>query len=450
MRLKLLERLFLLAIPLVLQNLISVSVGFADNIMVGSLGENAVAGIMLANQVQNILSMLVLGVSASMVLLAAQYWGKRDVKSVKDIVNICMKVCLIIGGLLNLAVFITPYGVLRVFSNSEAAIAEGIKYLRILAFSYLFFCVTNVLMAAMRCVEVVRISLFVALSTLIVDVGLNYLLIFGNFGFPKLGIEGAAIATLTARIIETIIMVLYVRVVDKRLRIRLNDFASLNGMLLKDFFKYGLPVMVGDILWGMHGSAQGAIVGRLGEDTMAAQSVALMMFSLVTVVVWGFSGASAVIIGKTVGSGDYELVKRYARIIQVVFASVGVVTSVTFLALRGVFISFYDFKPETLVMLNQFMTIMAFATLGTAYHAPCFTGIIRAGGDTRFVLTVDFICAWIIVIPLSVFVAFVLDAPPVWVFFCLKCDQFFKWIIAIIKTNRFRWIKNLTREVIME
>jgi putative MATE family efflux protein len=349
---------------------------------------------------------------------------------------------------INIFVFVTPYNVLRIFSDSEPAIAEGMKYLRILAFSYLFFCVTNVLMAAMRCVEVVRISLVVACSTLVIDVGLNWLLIMGNLGFPALGVEGAAIATLAARIVETVIMVVYVRFIDKRLMIRLKDFAGLNRLLLKDFFKYGLPVMVGDILWGMHGSAQGAIVGRLGEDMMAAQSVALMMFSFVTVVVWGFSGASAVIIGKTVGSGDYELVKRYARIIQVVFACVGVVTSITFLSLRGVFASFYDFKPETLQMLMQFMTVMAIATLGTAYHAPCFTGIIRAGGDTRFVLIVDFICAWFIVIPISIVAAFVFHAPPVWVFFCLKCDQFFKWIIAIIKTNRFKWIKNLTREAL--
>jgi putative MATE family efflux protein len=443
---KLLKQLFLLAIPLVLQNLISVGVGVADNIMVGSLGEFAVAGISLANQVQNILAMLVMGVSASLVLLAAQYWGKRDLKSIKDVISICMKVCLLVGGAINIFVLINPYAALRIFSNNEGAITEGITYLRIMAFSYLFFCVSNVLMAAMRCVEKVRISLVVALSTLLVDVGLNYALIFGHFGFPALGVEGAAIATLVARIIETVIMVVYVRLIDTRLYLRLKDFIKLNKTLLKDFFKYGMPVMIGDILWGMHGAAQSAIVGRLGEDMMAAQSVTLIMFNFVTVVVWGFSGASSIIIGKTVGSGDYTLVKHYARIIQVVFFCVGVITSVSFLALRGFFVSFYNFEPETITMLWQFMTIMAFSIIGTAYHAPCFLGIIRAGGDTNFVLIVDFICAWIIVIPASIIVAFVFDAPPVVVFFFLKCDQFFKWIIAIIKTNRFKWIKNLTRE----
>jgi putative MATE family efflux protein len=442
---KLLKQLFLLAIPMVLQNLISVGVTVADNVMVGSLGEYAVAGIALANQVQNILAMLVIGVSASLVLLAAQYWGKRDLKSIKDVVSICMKACLIIGGLINVFVFISPYTVLRIFSNNEGAILEGIKYLRIMAFSYLFFCATNVLMAAMRCVEKVRIALVVALTTLLVDVGLNYVLIFGHFGFPALGVEGAAIATLIARIIETIIMIVYVRFVDRRLQLRFKDFVNLNPLLLRDFIRYGMPVMVGDILWGLYGSAQSAIVGRLGADMMAAQSVTLIMFNFVTVIVWGFSGAASVIIGKTVGAGDYNLVKHYARILQLVFIGVGIFTSMSFLALRGFFISFYHFEAGTLEMLWQFMTIMALSILGTAYHAPCFTGIIRAGGDTRFVLITDFICAWVVTIPAALIVAFVFDAPPVIVFFTLKADQFYKWIIAVIKTNRFKWIKNLTR-----
>ncbi|MDR1664135.1 MAG: MATE family efflux transporter [Clostridiales bacterium] len=442
----LLKHLCLLALPLIGQNLISVSVGVADNIMVGSLGELAVDGVHLANQVQNILQMLVMGISAAIILLAAQYWGRRDVKSIKDIVAIGLKVCLVSGGVINAAVFISPYGVLRVFSDNNEAIAEGIKYLRVMAFSYMFFCVTNTLMASMRCVEQVRIALAVSLTTLVVDIGLNYVLIFGHFGFPALGVQGAAIATLTARVIETGIMIVYVRFIDGRLRIRFRELFGFNYGLAKDFFRYGLPVMAGDALWGLAGSMQGAIMGRLGTETMAAQSVTLMMFQFVTVVVWGFSGAASVIIGKTVGSGDVELVKKYARLFQIVFVCVGVLTSLSFLGLRDFMISLYDFTPETNGIVKQFMTVMAIATLGTAYHAPCFTGIIRAGGDVSFVIKVDFICAWFVVLPLAWLSAFVFHHPPVAVFFFLKCDQFFKWIIAIVKTNRFKWIKNLTRE----
>jgi len=442
----LLRTLLMLALPLVAQNLISVSVGVADNVMVGSLGELSVGGVHLANQVQHVLQMLALGISASLTILAAQYWGKRDLNSVKDVVSIGMKVCLAMGALITVAVFVNPHGVLRIFSNEEEVIAEGIKYLRIVAFSYLFFCVTNTLMASMRCVETVKIAVVVSVSTLIISVGLNYVLIFGRFGFPAMGVRGAAVATLTARVIETCIMIIYVRFFDKKLCLRLRDLLGTNKLLFADFFKYGFPVMFGDILWGIAGVTQSAVMGRMGEEAIAAQSVTLIMFQFITVVVWGISGAAAVIIGKTVGSGDDALVKRYARLFQIVFASVGVATAFAFLGLRDVFISLYAFTDSTKIMVRQFMTVMAVATIGTAYHAPCFTGIIRAGGDTKFVLIVDFICAWFIVLPSAFLAAFVFNQPAVVVFFFLKCDQFFKWIIALIKTNRYRWIKNLTRE----
>jgi putative MATE family efflux protein len=389
--------------------------------------------------------MLVAGISAIMVILATQYWGKRDIKSIKEIIAIAIKVCYVLGGVINLAVFITPYGVLRIFSDNPEVIAQGVVYIRIVSFSYLFFCTTQVLMASMRCVEVVRIALAVSVSTLIIAVGLNYLLIFGNHGFPEMGIRGAAIATLTARVVEAVIMIIYVRFVDKRLMLRFKELLGLNRLLLKDFARYGAPVMGGDILWGLALTMQVAIMGRMGAAAMASQGVALVLFNFVMVVVWGCSVAASIIIGKTVGAGSYDLVKRYARVLQLTFVVLGLASAGAYLGLRDFFLSFYDFAPETLAMARQFMAITAAYMALTSYHAPCFTGIIRAGGDTKFVLKVDGICAWFIVLPSAFLAAFVFHQPPVVVYFFLRIDQFFKWVIAIIKTNRFRWIMNLTR-----
>ena len=441
------KTLFLIAGPLILQNALSVSVGFADNIMVGQLGETSVAGVLVANQLQNIMQLLVAGgIASSLILLAAQYWGKRDIESVKAVVAVAVKVALAVGLLASIAVLYSPASVLRIFTNDEYVIAEGVLYIRIVAISYVFFCLTQILMASMRCVEVVRIAVLVSLSTLIISVALNYLLIFGNFGFPALGIRGAAIATLTARIIETVIMVVYVRFVDRRLKIRFVELIKTDRQLLADFFRYGTPIMLGDMLWGIAGSAQIAILGRMGEAALAANSISMVMFQVTTVVIWSISGASAVIIGKTVGSGDYELVKRYARSLQVVFLSVSLVTAGIILGFRDVFISFYYFTDETRIIARQFMTIMGLSIVFTGYHAPCFTGIIRAGGDVKFVLIVDAICAWLLVLPSAFLAAFIFDMPPWVVFLCLRSDQFYKWIIAFIKTNRFKWIINLTRD----
>jgi len=440
------KTLLVLAIPMALQSLLSMGVGFADNIMVGQISERAVAGVMVANQVSNILGMLVMGISASLVVIAAQYWGKNDTDSVKAVVAIGLKVALGVGLVVSIVVSLFPAAVLRIFTDEHAVIAEGVRYIRIVAISYVFFCLTHTLMGAMRCVEVVRIGIFVSLSTLAISVVGNYLLIFGNFGFPEMGIQGAAIATLIARVIESAIMVIYVRFIDQRLKIRFRELLSTNYRLLADFFRYGLPIMGGDVSWGLIGAMKVSIIGRLGESAMAANVIATMLFFLITVIVWSVSGAAGVIIGKTVGSGDIPLVKQYARTLQVLFACLGIMAGLAIFNLRDVFISLFEFYEETQIIARQFMTVLSFSVVFTSYHAPCFTGIIRAGGDTKFVFIVDGICSWCFVLPMSFAAAFVFNAPPWVVFLCIFSDQFYKWIIAFIKVNRFRWIRDLTRK----
>jgi len=440
------KTLLMLVIPMVLQNMLSVSVNLADNVMVGQLGERYVAGVMVANQVQGILGALVVGISASLVVIAAQYWGKKDIESVKAIISIALKLALGVGLVVSIIVLLFPAYVLRIFTNDLGVIAEGVRYIRIIAFSYVFFCLTQTLIGAMRCVEVVKIGVAVSLSTLAISVFGNYVLIFGNWGFPELGIQGAAIATLTARIMEAVIMVIYVRFIDKRLKFRFMELFKTNKQLLMDFFRYGLPVIGGDVSWGMIGTFKMAILGRLGESVMAAHSITVLLYTLITVAVWGISGAGGVVIGKTVGSGDYNLVKQYARTLQVIFVGTGIIAGLSIFGLRDVFISLYNFAAEAQIYARQFMTILSISVVFTAYHAPCFTGIIRAGGDTKFVFIVDSICSWAFVLPLSFLAAFVFNAPPWVVFLCIFSDQFYKWIIAFVKTNRFKWIINLTRE----
>ena len=440
------KTLLMLAVPMFLQSMLSMSVGFADNIMVGQLGETAVAGVMMANQVQSIMGALVMGISASLVVIAAQYWGKGDIESVKAVAAIGIKVAVGLGFLVSIIVLIIPAAVLRIFTDDYGVIAEGVIYIRILAFSYVFFCLTQTLIGTMRCVEVVKIGIAVSLSSLIISVLGNYALIFGHWGFPELGIRGAAIATLTARIIEAIIMVVYVRFVDKRLHFHFTELLKTHRLLLLDFFRYGLPVIGGDVSWGMIGVLKVSILGRLGESVMAANSISVMLYGLITVMVWSISGASGVIIGKTVGSRDYDLVKQYARTMQLLFIGAGLIASLSIFGLRDIFISFYSFSNETQIYARQFMTILSVSVIFTSYHAPCFTGIIRAGGDTKFVFKVDTFISWAFVLPLSFLAAFVFHAPPWVVFLCIFSDQFYKWIIAFIKTNRFTWIINLTRD----
>ena len=237
----------MLALPIVLQNVISFSVGLADNLMVGSLGELALSGVYVANQLQNMLQMLVMGLSAALTILTTQYWGKRDIERIKNIIGIALKFSIGAGFLLLIATLFFPSQILRFFSDDFDVIAEGLKYLRIIRFTYIFFCITQVLIASMRSVEKVKIGMNLSIVTFFVNVFLNWVFIFGNLGAPALGVQGAAIATLISRILETVIMVCYIRFVDSNLKIKFKELVKSDFSLVKDFFKFGLPVILGDI-----------------------------------------------------------------------------------------------------------------------------------------------------------------------------------------------------------
>lgn len=440
------KRLFTLAVPIALQNIITFSVGLVDNVMVGSLGELSISGVYLCNQIQVILQMIVTGFGSALIVLAAQYWGKGDGKSVKTIIGIALKVVIACSVLLWIAVFFFPNQILGLYTDENNVIAEAAKYARIICFSYFFFCISNVLVAALRCIGVVRIGLYISISTFIVNIFLNWVFIFGNLGAPALGIRGSAVATLTARIIEFIIVILYMKLVDKKLFLRLSDLVGGNGALLKDFFKYGFPVILGDILWGVNLSTQGAIVGRLGTVAIAAVSIANTVFSMISVGVYGTANASAIIIGNTVGEGDISKVKRYSQKLQLVFLGVGVCTGLLLFFGRDYVLMLYQVSDETVKIASSLMLVLSITVVGTSYQMSTLTGIVRAGGATHFVLINDLIFVWIVVIPLSCLTAFVIKAPMWVVFLCLKSDQILKCAVAVVKVNRYDWIKKLTKE----
>jgi putative MATE family efflux protein len=437
-----------IALPLALQNLISFGVGLADNFMVGSLGDLALSGVFLSNQVQWILHMLCAGLSAAMVILAAQYFGKGDNRNAKIVVTITLKIAFTVGVVLTVLVFCVPRSILGLFTDDGAVIAEGMKYIGIVCFSYIFFCTNNMLLAAMRCVQNTRIGFFSSLTGFCVNVFLNWVLIFGHFGFPAMGVRGAAIATLIARACEFAVSFIYVRFFDRHIRFRIGDLRLWDRLLLGDFFKYGFPVILGDIIWGIAGAVQVAILGRLGAEVLAANTIAANLHQLLGVLVYGIAGASGVIIGRTVGSGDVEKVKAYSRSLQIVFLCFGLVTGAVIFMLKDFILAvgFKAISAEAYGYAIQFLTVFSITIVGTSYQMSVLTGIVRAGGATSFVLLNDLFWVWVVVIPSALLSAFVFRFPPVVTFACLKSDQIFKCSVAAVKLHKWNWMKKLTRE----
>ena len=440
---------------LVLYNVITLGVNLLDNVMVSAYSESAMAGVSAVNQVQFLFQQLMLGAGDAVVVLGSQYWGQKRTEPIKRF----FVGALLLGAALALLFFaisaITPAGVVSLFTDDSAIHAAGVEYLKVMKYSFLIFAMTSLLLAALRSVETVRIGFWVSVSTLVVNGGLNYLLIEGRWGFPCMGVTGAAIATLAARVVELVIVLVYLLCLDKKLSWHLRDFFRMDKLLVKDYLKLVLSFLATSLLFGGAVMLQTVILGHLeetggGGSTIAANSIASTLYQMLKVAIVGASSAAAVLIGKAIGSGRMDVIKSYAKTLQLMFVGIGVCTSTLLFLLRVPIVNLYaaispDISPETCQMALDFILVLCVTGFGTAYQMPVATGIIRGGGDAKFVMVNDLISIWGIVIPVSLLAAFVFEFPPVVVIACLNADQVFKCGAACIKVNRYRWMKKLTR-----
>ncbi len=438
------KNFFSLWIVLVLNNVIILGVNLADNIMLGNFTEAALSGATACNQLQFIFQQLILGIGNSMVMMGSQYWGQKNTGAVKKLASGALVCGLVIGGVMFLLATFIPEKMIMLFTSSEEFIAEGVTYLRIIKYTYPIFALTNVLLPTLRSVESVKIGFTVSIFTLVTNISLNYLLIFGKLGLPELGASGAALATLISRAVELIVVVFYIFFVDKKLKWEPHDFIRFDKALFKAFLVTCIPLVITDGLFGVSTALQTVILGHMEDAAISANSVASTLFQLLKVASVGSAGAAAVIIGRTVGEGRVEKTKEYARTMQLIFIGIGLLTGITLFLLRTPIISMYKISDEAKALADGFLLVLSVTCIGTAYQMPTNTGIIRGGGDAKHVLVMDLISIWGIVLPISFLAAFVWNWHPIAVIACLNADQVFKCIPGFIKCNRFRWMKKLT------
>lgn len=435
-----------LAIPMGLQYLITFLVGFADNVMIGRLGDAAISGVYMGNQIQTIVQLFSGGVEGAILILAAQYWGKKDTKSIKKIIAVGVKFAVLFGVLLTLGAVTFTNPILRFLTNDDSVVREGVVYLKIVGISYIFFCISQVFIASMRAVETAKIGLYISIMTLVVNVGLNYVFIFGvGTLIPKMGVAGAALATLISRILEAVVAVFYTLFVDKKLCLKLRELIPTDKTMLGDFVRYGLPVIGGNVIWGVNMIGQSVILGRFDAAVISAASITGSLNNLIYVWMNGISQSIGIITGKTVGAGEYEKMKEYARTTQIIFLVVGVLSGIAVFFLKMPFISLYSVTSDAVNYSVQFCNVLSVTIVGTCYQAASLFGLVKSGGDISFVFINDTIFVLLVVLP-SAFIAWKMGTPAWVVFACLKCDQILKCIVAFFKIKSYNWMKNLTRD----
>lgn len=437
------KTLLKLALPIALQNLMTFSVGFSDVIMIGRLGDTAVSGVYMGNQIQILLQTFVVGVEGAITVLSAQYWGKRDSESAKKICAVGTAFSLSVAVLLTALCLSTPKFVISLFTDIPEIARVGAEYLKILAPSFPLFCITQALTAAMRSVENVKISMLSSAIALLINLSLDYALIFGKFGAPRLYGRGAAVATVTARAAEFGVVMIYVLFFDKKLKIKPKEFFRFEKKLTVDFFKYGAPVILGQAVWAVNTLSAPVIIGRHSGSAVTALSVASTLNSLAYTVTNGLSGGIGIITGKSVGAGERESVRKYAGRAQLIFIALGILTGAALYAARGPFVSLYNISGEARLETYRFITVLTVLSVFTCYQSICLFGLLKSGGDMRFVFFTELCSVFLAVIPASL-VASRLGLPTWCVFAALKCDQVLKCIPAAVRVNRFKWTKNLT------
>jgi len=434
---------FTLTAILALQNLITFSVNMADSIMLGRYSEQGLAGVALVNQIQFLLQMLVMGIAEGALVFASRAWGAKDFKTIKNITGISIKTSFVIAFLLGLIVYLFPFQVLGLLSDELPIVGAGVEYMKVIAFSYPIFALSTSLIVSMRSIEKTKIGFYISIMALVSNLILNYMLIFGKFGFAELGVRGAAYATLISRILELIVVLIYVLVFEKTVRFKILDFFKRDAQLFLAFLKRGIPVFLSNAIWGVAMAVQTAILGHMGGVVITANSIAITLFQIISVVAYAGASSSSIIISKTIGEKKNDLIKPYNVTLQLIFVLIGLVTGAILFSLRHLVVSFYIISDQSKDLALAFITVLSITVVGTSYEMSGLTGIVRGGGDTSFVLINDLIFMWLIVIPSSFLAAFYFNASPVVVFILLKSDQILKCIVAAIKLNRYTWIKRL-------
>ena len=440
------KKLFGMLIMVALQNLVMYSVNMVDNVMLGNYSQDALSGAATVNQIFFMVEQFALAIGNTLVAICAQYWGQNKTGPIRRLSGIALRLGLIISVCILAICMIIPRPLIRIFTNDEAIISEAVTYLAVIQWTFVLFIMSNVLMAVLRSVGTVRISFYISIVSLLINIIGNYALIYGNFGLPRLGITGAAISTLVARIFEFAIVLFYILKTDKKIHLFKRELFSIDRELRKDYVKVFLPIMCSQVLWGVSVPMQTAILGHLSSAAIAANSVATTFYQYLKVIVIAMSSVSAVMIGNAIGSGNLSRVKSDARTLSVIDVSIGIILGIALMLLARPLLSLYTLDTETETLCLRLIIIMGFIMMGMSYQMPVSFGIIQGAGDAKFTMKMNLISTWCIVMPLSFLAAFAFNFPVEWVVICVQSDQIFKGLPTFIKFKSYTWIKKLTRD----
>ena len=453
-------KVFTIAIPIALQSLISIGVNMLDTIMVGSLGDNALSATSLANSFIGIYHIFCMGLGMGASALVSRYWGMKNSvvrddsivsesanagHALKQTVALMLRITLALAALFAIATLLMPGVLMKMYTPDSEIIRLGSIYFKWSVVTYFFLGTSLVSTIVLRSVGEVKFPLIVSIGAFFVNLGANYIFIFGKLGAPRMEIAGAALGTLIARVFEAACILTYLLVVDKRIMFRVKDFFMHTGSLVGEYIRISIPVLISDGILALGTNSVAMVIGRLGATFTSANAITAVTQQLSTVVIQGVSQAGAIVTGQTLGMGDKKKTMDQGWQFLGLGLALGAVSAFFIMVAKNPIISFYkDVSAEAKAIADQLMMAISLILVFQATNSIMTKGVLRGGGDTKVLMLADNIFLWAVSIPLGIIAGFVLKLPPFWIYICLKSDQIIKTFWCVIRLRSGKWIKKIS------
>jgi len=439
-----------IGLPIALQNLIFNGLNMVDNILIGGLGEANIAAVGIANKLSFVFNLFLFGTNSGANIFSAQFWGKKDLKGVRRVLGLSLLLGMIVAIPFTLVGVVCPEWVIGLFSDDRLVIRQGAAYLRIAALSFPVSAVTSAYGMQSRGVGRTRIPLIASASALALNTLFTYLLIYGKLGFPEMGIEGAAVATLMARFLECGILVGMIYRHKFELAARFTEFSGYTGMFLKRFFRSVSPVITNEVLWAIGVTGYTYFYGKLGTDAVATVQIMEVINGIFFSLFAGMGNACGAIIGNMIGAGEDETAKVYAKRSVVAGMGLAVVTGILMIGITPLFLSFFNISSETLRDCRIAVIVYAAYLIFKVTNAIMVVGVCRGGGDTVFAMLIDVLSPWLVGLPMAYLGAEVLILPVYAVMAMINLEEVVKSIFGIIRLFSDKWLHNLVRDLPQE
>ena len=430
-----------LALPIALQQFMTALVGACDAIMLGKLSQDAMSAVSLATQVTFVFNLFMFAFMAGENMFVAQYYGKGDYTGISQVFSLVTKICGCIAVVFLAGTLFFPEQLMRILTNEETLIVLGSEYLRVIGISYVFSGIAQIFLAIMKNCGAVNMSTLINGVMVILNIALNAVFIFGLSGFPKMGIKGAALATVLATVVQFLWSVGYVLC-----RIRAVKFSlkSCEKKLFGRFWQKTVPLLINNLAWGIGFSMYSVIMGHLGTDAVAANGIANISKNLVVCFCLGLGNAGSIIVGNRLGADRLQEAKEVGETLTKTAIIAGIVSGLVLIALSPFITKMVDLTPTARGYLQKMLLISSYYIAGKSVNCMTIGGIFAAGGDSKFGMMCDSVTLWCIIVPLGCICAFILKLPVMVVYFVLNLDEIIKLPVVYKHYKKYKWIKNLT------